>query len=155
MELSKQAASHTSVLHELKKLDEHPVLLNGQPVKANTCYRISGNPPQVLYNTNCPDELKEQIEAILLKYRSRESGVAYFYTVAFEHDSVFYNGRLTPVFKKGHDLPSSWHVVLNEVFFGYLHKNGEHWEASEQRPHELIEKIGTLIDRKEYAPHAV
>jgi hypothetical protein len=151
MGLSKHSDGSHSIMKELALLDDNPVLLDGRPVKASGCYRLSGNPPQVIYNTNCPDDLKQKIEAILSKYQSRESSASYFYTVEFDFDNIHYTGRLTPGFKKGNDNPSSWHVVLNEVFFGYLQKNQAHWEVTEQRPAGLTEKVGSLIDSKAYA----
>lgn len=48
--------------------------------------------------------------------------------------------------KKGKEEPSSWHVVLNDVFFGFVHKDAGHWEVSEQRPPDLTEKVGEQID---------
>lgn len=143
----------SSVMQELERLDETPVLLNNQLIKPSQCFRLSGNPPKVLYNTNCPDHLKEKIESILLKYRNRNPSASYFYTVEFSFESIHYTGRLTPEFKKNSAVPSSWHIVLNEVFFGYLHKDNNHWEISEQRPAGLVEKLGSLIDSKAYQPN--
>ena len=58
----------------LDKLDEQQVLLDGHLVKPSTCYRLSLEPPHVLYNTNCPMDLMEKVEAILSQYnRTDES----------------------------------------------------------------------------------
>ncbi len=154
MGLSKHADGSAAILKELESLDEKPVLLDGKPVKASGCYRLSGNPPQVIYNTNCPEELKQQVETIISKYREPSAGASY-YSIAFDDEDIHYTGRLTPEFKKGHEQPSSWHVVLNEVFFGYLHKDGDQWEVSEQRPARLTEKVGQLIDNEAYQPHVI
>jgi hypothetical protein len=59
---------------------------------------------------------------------------------------VHYDGRITPEIKTGHP-PSSYHVVLNEVFFGYLHKNNNQWHVSEQRPSGLVEMAGKQIEQ--------
>lgn len=150
MGLSKHEGTDISIAEELEKLDEHLILLEGRQVKPSQCFRLSGNPPQVLYNTNCPEDLKVKVEKILARYRNREETHSYFYTIAFEFENTHYNGRLTPAFKKGNDLPSSWHVVLNEVFFGVLHKNHDRWEIAEQRPAALVEKVGSLIDKGAY-----
>lgn len=61
---------------ELQQLDEELVLLNNQLVKPSTCYRFTGNPPHVLYNTNCPETLMEKIEGILTKYKATHEGRA-------------------------------------------------------------------------------
>ncbi len=66
--------------------------------------------------------------------------------IEFDFEGTHYDGRLTPETKKGHEHPSSWHVVLNEVFFGYLHKNNGHWLVSEQRPQGLVDAVGKLIE---------
>ena len=55
---------------ELEQLDGELVLLGDQLVKPSSCYRFSGNPPHVLYNTNCPETLMEKIESILSKYKT-------------------------------------------------------------------------------------
>ena len=68
-----------------------------------------------------------------------------YYTIAFDFDGIHYDGRVTPEIKPHHDTPSSWHVVLNEVFFGYLSKQGEHWNVNEQRPHALVQAVGKQI----------
>lgn len=51
--------------------------------------------------------------------------------IEFDFEGKHYTGRITPEFKKGQQHPSSWHVVLNEVFFGYVHKDHDHWLVSE------------------------
>jgi hypothetical protein len=155
MGLSKHEGGASSIMKELELLDEDLIMLDSQRIKASQCFRLSGNPPKVIYNTNCPDYLKQKIAAILLKYRSSESAISWFYTVEFDFEDTHYTGRLTPEFKKGHDNPSSWHTVLNDVFFGHLNKDNNHWEISEQRPARLVEKVGSLIDSKAYQPHSL
>ncbi len=70
MGLSKHEESSRSIMKELALLDESPVPVKGLLIKRSECFRLSGNPPQVIYNTNCPDDLREKVEAILLKYRN-------------------------------------------------------------------------------------
>ncbi len=60
----------------LNELEQEPVLLGGKLVKPSQCYRFSATPPHVLYNTNCPDQLMEKIEAILLKFKNAHEGIA-------------------------------------------------------------------------------
>ena len=145
----------TSIPQELALLEQDLVMLDGKLVKPSDCYRLAGNPPRVMYNTNCPDYLKDRVDAILSKYHPQPSAINWFYEVEFDYNDIHYTGRLTPQFKNSGDEPSSWHVVLNEVFFGYLHKDNGHWEISTQRPAGLAEKVGQLIDDKDYAPRSV
>ena len=68
-----------------------------------------------------------------------------YYTIQFDHDGIHYDGRVTPETTSHHESPGSWHVVLNEVFFGYVSKQGAHWNVSEQRPQELVQAVGQQI----------
>ena len=85
----------------------------------------------------------------------RDNDATVYYTTAFINDGVEYSGRITPEYKKGKEEPSSWHVVLNDVFFGYLHKDNGHWEVTEQRPVELTKKVGDIIDKKSWQIHSI
>ncbi|HTL09242.1 MAG TPA: hypothetical protein VL307_13325 [Chitinophagaceae bacterium] len=69
MEVMTQTEKATLIQQELDELEEQLVMLEGKMIKPSQCYRFSLNPPYVLYNTNCPDKLMEQIEGILLKYK--------------------------------------------------------------------------------------
>ena len=60
------------IQQELDELEEEAVLLDGKLVKPSQCYRFSANPPYILYNTNCPEDLMEKIEAILFKYKNAD-----------------------------------------------------------------------------------
>jgi len=71
-----------------------------------------------------------------------------WYNIEFDHEGVHYNGRVTPEIKHGQNKASSWHVVLNEVFFGYVHKHHAHWLVSEQRPDSLVQAVGKIIDQQ-------
>ncbi len=57
------------IQEELDKLEGQLILLDGKLIKPSQCYRFSGNPPYVLYNTNCPEDLMKKIEDILAKYK--------------------------------------------------------------------------------------
>lgn len=67
---------YNKLQEELQNLDAEYVQLDGQLIKPSKCYRLETNPPHVLYNTNCPDNLRSKVEAILLKYSpSNESSI--------------------------------------------------------------------------------
>lgn len=53
---------------ELMQLDEKNVLVDGKELRPSNCYYFGSNPLHILYNTNCPESLKEKIEHILEKY---------------------------------------------------------------------------------------
>ena len=59
---------------------------------------------------------------------------------------MHYDGWATP---SDHQHPdgsaSSYHIVLNEVFFGDLSRSGGHWTISEQRPHELVQEAAKAL----------
>lgn len=56
---------------ELAKLEDEPIILDGISLKPSQCYHLETNPAHVLFNTNCPDSLKEKVQAILDKYSDR------------------------------------------------------------------------------------
>ena len=58
---------------DLNELDQELVEVEGSRLKPSQCYRIGVNPLHVLFNTNCPDNLKEKVEAILFKYLPDEN----------------------------------------------------------------------------------
>jgi len=59
---------HSNIQQELDQLDETLILLENKLVKPSQCYHYASNPAHLLYNTNCPEDLKAKLEAILLKY---------------------------------------------------------------------------------------
>lgn len=59
---------------ELDELDQHPVHLDGRQVKPSQCYRFQASPAHLLFNTNCPDDLRTRIQSIIDKYLSNEGG---------------------------------------------------------------------------------
>ncbi|MBV9986540.1 MAG: hypothetical protein JO301_02610 [Chitinophagaceae bacterium] len=69
-----------------------------------------------------------------------------FFPVSFTYHGVAYEGRVSPEHTDDQGNTSSYHVVLNNVFFGYMSRNGRHWQVSEQRPAELAEMVGFCID---------
>jgi hypothetical protein len=52
----------------LSELDREFVEINGSMLKPSQCYRLGLNPPYILYNANCPDDLKERIQTILSNF---------------------------------------------------------------------------------------
>lgn len=75
-----------------------------------------------------------------------------FFTIQFRHNDLDYHGRVSPekLGEDGHII--SCHVVLNDIFFGYLSRTGKQWTCSEWRPQDLIDIVGHLITRHEKEP---
>lgn len=61
---------------ELNELDRELVKIDGHIMKPSQCYRFSADPMHVLFNTNCPDSLKERVNAIIAKYTSPDESRA-------------------------------------------------------------------------------
>lgn len=59
---------------ELRELDNEPVEIDGRKLKPSQCYRMEMDPVHIMFNTNCPDTLKERIEHILDKYLRTDEG---------------------------------------------------------------------------------
>ena len=57
-----------SIKAELEGLDKNMVRIDGRELKPSQCYRIELDPVHVLFNTNCPDDLRVKVESILSKY---------------------------------------------------------------------------------------
>ncbi len=53
---------------ELQALDDEMVELEGRQLKPSSCFRVDLDPVHVLFNTNCPDSLKEKVEALLTRH---------------------------------------------------------------------------------------
>ncbi|MES1215701.1 MAG: hypothetical protein ABUT20_09295 [Bacteroidota bacterium] len=58
---------------ELMELDKSYVEAGGINLKPSQCYRITGSSLNVMFNTNCPDDLKEKINSIIAKYADGEN----------------------------------------------------------------------------------
>ena len=67
------AASLEKIRNELAAIDPELVEIDGKKLRSGQCYHFSPDPFHVLFNTNCPDTLKEKIDAILHKYIPDES----------------------------------------------------------------------------------
>ena len=59
---------------ELDELNKTYLKIDGGVLHPAACYYFNTNPPHILYNTNCPDILKEKIKAIVSKYRKDNEG---------------------------------------------------------------------------------
>lgn len=60
---------------ELNLLESETIEVDGLQLKPSQCYHLGMDPAHVLFNTNCPDMLKERVSAILTKYAAdHESG---------------------------------------------------------------------------------
>ncbi len=57
------------LLADLERLDSELVEVDGTLLKPSQCYHIGENPTHVLFNTNCPQVVKEKVTEILARYR--------------------------------------------------------------------------------------
>ena len=48
--------------------------LNDKWSDAGKCYYFNTDPPHVLFNVNCPEELQERVRDILYKYTGNREG---------------------------------------------------------------------------------
>ncbi|MGC4038649.1 MAG: hypothetical protein QM764_21985 [Chitinophagaceae bacterium] len=56
------------IMTELELLDQGLVEADGLQLKPSQCYYVGTDPFHILYNTNCPDSLKERIDSIVSFY---------------------------------------------------------------------------------------
>jgi hypothetical protein len=56
------------IRHELEELDAELIQVDGKQLKPSQCYRFETDPVHVMFNTNCPDQLRAKVEEILAKY---------------------------------------------------------------------------------------
>ena len=70
------------------------------------------------------------------------------FDIRFESGGVVYEGWVNPSEKLSSDgRPSSFHVVLNKVSFGYLSFQDCKWTVNEERPAALVEAAGREIEK--------
>jgi len=68
--------------------------------------------------------------------------------LSLTHDGEKYAGWATPSDKHHADgRASSYHVVLNEVFFGDMSFSNNQWVISEQRPHGLVVAVEMALQQ--------
>ena len=73
------------------------------------------------------------------------------FDITFEVDGTSYKGWVNPSDKLNDSgLPASFHVVLNDISFGYLSYNNDEWTVNEDRPAGLTKQVGKAIE-KHYA----
>lgn len=60
---------HEMLLEELDSLDQEMIEVDGRVMKPSQCYHLGVDPVHVLFNENCPVELKEKVNTILRRYR--------------------------------------------------------------------------------------
>jgi hypothetical protein len=67
---TEQQLMQDKIVLELRELDKETVDMGkGVRLKPSQCYSLDFYPkPHFLYNTNCPDELKNKLQTILKKY---------------------------------------------------------------------------------------
>ncbi|MFC0775116.1 hypothetical protein [Terrimonas alba] len=53
---------------ELADLDRGFVNIRGKKLKPSQCYRFDTGSGNILFNTNCPEGLKQKIQEIVMKY---------------------------------------------------------------------------------------
>jgi hypothetical protein len=53
---------------DLDKLNRDWMNIEGSNLSAVQCYHFETNPPHFLFNTNCPDLLRQRLITILHKY---------------------------------------------------------------------------------------
>jgi hypothetical protein len=71
-------------------------------------------------------------------------------SIELEQDGQCYKGWATPSDKRHADgYAKSYHVVLNEIFFGDLNLDKGKWSTSDQRPQRLVKAVGKAIEKAE------
>ncbi|HEV8282793.1 MAG TPA: hypothetical protein VGQ09_00710 [Chitinophagaceae bacterium] len=70
------------------------------------------------------------------------------FDISFEYDGRKYTGWVNPSEKTDESgKPASFHVVLDNVSFGYLSLNNCKWTINEDRRSSLIEAVGHAIEK--------
>jgi hypothetical protein len=65
-----------SIRSELAVLDKDMIKVDGSTLRPSQCFRVEFDPVHVLFNTNCPDALREKVQSILDKYIPADEGRA-------------------------------------------------------------------------------
>lgn len=70
------------------------------------------------------------------------------FDIAFQQDGKEYKGWVNPADKLNEDgQPTSYHVVLNGVSFGYLAFKDCEWTINENRPEGLVKAAVEQIEK--------
>lgn len=56
------------LISELNELDNELVEVDGTALKPSQCYYFETDPVHLLFNTNCPEALKQKVTTIIHKY---------------------------------------------------------------------------------------
>jgi hypothetical protein len=64
---------YKKVMAELLELDKEIIEIDGKRLKPSQCYHLSFDPVHLLFNTNCPDALKEKILSIFKRYDLKQA----------------------------------------------------------------------------------
>lgn len=64
------------LLQELKDLEDQRFEIDGKTVRPSQCYHWEADPAHLLYNTNCPPDLKKKLDLIISKYVPQHEGSA-------------------------------------------------------------------------------
>ena len=68
------------------------------------------------------------------------------FDISLSFDGKLFNGWVRPSEKKDDSgKPVSYHVVLNDVFFGNVSFN-DTWIVDDQRPRGLVQAVGACIE---------
>ncbi len=62
-----------NLMAELSALDNETIDVDGVSLRPSQCYHFDIDPVHVLFNTNCPDTIRERVSSILSKYIPDES----------------------------------------------------------------------------------
>jgi hypothetical protein len=57
-----------SLRDDLDQLNKDWRDIEGNPLSANQCYHFESDPPHFLFNLNCPDNLRQELNSLLLKH---------------------------------------------------------------------------------------
>lgn len=66
------------------------------------------------------------------------------FCIPFEFNGKQYTCEINPLRKQWDNVPRTFQVTLNDVYFGIITFTGNEWESDTSK-HHLVQKIGTLI----------
>ena len=70
------------------------------------------------------------------------------FDIEFSYNNILYKGWINPSDKLNDSgKPISFHVVLNDISYGYLSYHNEKWNVNEERPDPLTELVGIEIEK--------
>jgi len=70
------------------------------------------------------------------------------FDIQFESNGKTYRGWVNPSDKMSEaGAPVSFHVVLNDVSFGYVSFHDDQWVVNEERPADLVKAVGEQIEK--------